>query len=92
MIVNRDSDAIVNVFSCRIGMGVHDASEYASFHYESLDGLIRHQIPTRFDWSIQRTVGLRWSVLHFTTGFCDLHLDHRFQDRTHDDVVVVGTC
>ncbi len=33
-------------------------------------------------------------VLEFmqTTGFCGLRLDHRYQDRAYDDVVVVGTC
>jgi arsenite methyltransferase len=32
-------------------------------------------------------------VLEFmqTTGFCGLRLDHRYQDRVYDDVVVVGT-
>ena len=33
-------------------------------------------------------------VLEFmqTTGFCGLRLDHRYQDRACNDVVVVGTC
>jgi ubiquinone/menaquinone biosynthesis C-methylase UbiE len=26
-----------------------------------------------------------------TTGFCDCRLDHRYQDRAYDDVIVVGT-
>ncbi len=32
-------------------------------------------------------------VLEFmqTTGFCSVRLDHRFQERAYDDVVVVGT-